>query len=328
MRSLFTGLILLTSFSYAQQVTEFPVNVNSNFRGLSVYADDSFWLCGSKGKVGRYDNGNVSWRSPDSTLDFRSIYAWDSQTAVVANAGSPAYIFRTSDGGLNWSKVYEDKDSLAFIDALSFKENSEHGWALCDPVNGKFVLLKSDDKGKSWIKLQDELLPPAVKGEAAFAASNSALQITSEGTIYICTGGSNARIIYSENNCKTWNSINIPIISGEPSQGIFSMAVHENKIYMGGGDYRNERADSANYSVLDLKTKTAMNVISRPSGYRSSIDVSNKGVIICTGPTGTEVNTGNAFIPTKIGGFNVVVIRGEKAYLAGKNRAVSFLINR
>ena len=87
-------------------------DIKSSFRALSVVDDKVAWVGGSKGSIGRSRDGGKTWSIKKvqgfEELDFRSVYAIDSLTAIIANAGSPAHIFRTTDGGKNWKSVYEN----------------------------------------------------------------------------------------------------------------------------------------------------------------------------------------------------------------------------
>lgn len=121
-------LLVLPAISVAQQphwkyIT--PVT-RASFRGLSVIDDSVAWIGGTNGYVGRTTDGGDTWRFGQvdgyEQCDFRSVYAFDAQHAVIANAGAPAFILLTADGGLHWKKVYENQDTAAFIDGLSFRD--------------------------------------------------------------------------------------------------------------------------------------------------------------------------------------------------------------
>src|SRR5271165_5371132 len=88
------------------------IDVKSSFRALSVVNDRVAWVSGSNGWIGRSTAGGKNWSFSQmknfESLDFRSLYAFDSLNCVIANAGSPAYIFRTSDGGKTWTTVYQN----------------------------------------------------------------------------------------------------------------------------------------------------------------------------------------------------------------------------
>ena len=86
------------------------IDTNYSFRGLSVVDDSVAWVSGIKGVVGKSTNGGIKWTFTQvkgfEKWDFRSLYAFNSNEAVIANAGSPAHILRTNDGGKNWDILY------------------------------------------------------------------------------------------------------------------------------------------------------------------------------------------------------------------------------
>src|SRR5579862_5029690 len=99
-------LILLIASSFEKSFCQdykwqnVVTDIKSSFRALSVVDDKVAWVGGSKGSVGRSRDGGKTWSIKQvadfEELDFRSVYAIDSLTAIIANAGSPAHIFRTT----------------------------------------------------------------------------------------------------------------------------------------------------------------------------------------------------------------------------------------
>src|SRR5262249_36019260 len=124
--------------------TKVQTNMDASFRGLSVVDWYTAWVGGTNGVVGRSTDEGKNWTFTRvkncEKCDFRSVYAFDSLNAVIANAGSPAHIFRTGDGGKTWRMVYEQKDSAAFFDGIDFW-NDEDGVIYGDPIDGKMLLL-------------------------------------------------------------------------------------------------------------------------------------------------------------------------------------------
>ena len=64
-------------------------------------------------------NGGNNWSFTQvkgfEKADFRSLYAFNAKAAVIANAGSPANILVTNDGGLHWQVVYTNTDLCCFF---------------------------------------------------------------------------------------------------------------------------------------------------------------------------------------------------------------------
>ncbi len=102
--------------------------------------------------------------------------AFDADTAFLLSIGPGALsrIYKTSDGGASWALRYQNADPKVFLDALAFWD-PEHGIALGDPVDGRFVILTTDDAGLSWRRIPSDGMPEALPSEGAFAASGTCL---------------------------------------------------------------------------------------------------------------------------------------------------------
>ena len=97
---------------------------STSLRGLSVVNDNVAWVSGSKGTVGKTNNGGKTWKwitvKGFEKNDFRDIEAFDAVTAVIISVAEPAYILKTNDGGDSWKVVYENKGKGMFLDAMEF----------------------------------------------------------------------------------------------------------------------------------------------------------------------------------------------------------------
>ena len=102
-----------------------------------------------------------------------NIYAISANIAFVTTSPAATFIYRTLDGGANWTQVYTD---AGFIDAIQMVSPSE-GYALGDPVGGRWVILQTLDGGATWNRLV-AAEPPAGATEAGW--NNSMLIVGSE----------------------------------------------------------------------------------------------------------------------------------------------------
>lgn len=295
-----------------------------SFRGMSVPSDSIVWVSGNKGTIGiTVDCGeNWQWLEVEGyeNLDFRSIHAFDKNEAFIANAGSPAYILRTSDGGETWEKVFEDIREQSFLNGISFWDTL-NGIAFGDPIEGRLQLVRTTDGGKNWENISEQSDVSMKSGEVAFAASGTAMRLGSDGKIWIGTGGSQARLLFSYNYGANWNAYNVPIEQGEASQGIFSIAVYNDRqVIAVGGDYTNDRN---NNNVIRMTSNGS--VWSAPktrlSGFKSSVDFINEEQVIATGTSGTDmsIDGGETWRFLSERSFNVVKAspNGEAVFLAG-----------
>ena len=133
---------------------------------------------------------------------------------------------------------YSDKRSGFFLDSLAC-DSKVHCVALSDPVEGKFLVLSTDD-GEHWKELPRDKMPAALPKEGAFAASGTAISICESGEIYFGTGGPASRIFRSKDQGRSWTVTEIPIAGGSPSSGVFSVVCYDRgyNIVAVGGDYQ------------------------------------------------------------------------------------------
>jgi len=335
MKILFFLLLFISLNGFGQVFHLHNVNtgLDASFRGLSVVDDSIAWVAGTNAFVGRTANAH-SWNFRQvkgyEKCDFRSIYAFDARTAVIANAGSPAYILWTQDGGANWQEVYRNEDSAAFFDGIDFWNNKE-GIIYGDPINGRMLLLRTDDGGKTWKELPSASRPLLEKGEASFAASGTNIRCTGKGKVVVATGGKISRLFISDDKGRNWQHLNTPILQGNNSTGIFSFAFSDDKhAVIVGGDYKNDtlRKDHVFYTTDGGKTWLRP---TRPTGgYRECVEYLNSKTLIATGPNGTDISYNNGMdwepLPDSEG-FHVVrkSRKGHLVILAGKNGKLALL---
>jgi len=260
--------------------------VTADLRAVNAVDQETAWASGTGGTWLRTSDAGRTWSSGTvpgaEQLDFRSLAAFDGRGAIVLSAGSPARMFRTADGGASWREVYRNEAPGIFFDALRFADESR-GYALADPIGGRFVLLETTDAGDSWTELPG---PQARPGEGAFAASNSALAVRGD-VLWFATGGSAARVFRSADRGRTWTGTEVPAPSGAPSRGVFSLAfVDELRGALVGGDYQAPDEPGAFATTGDGGiTWTAGEP---PGGYRSSVVFLGTTRLVVTGTSGTD----------------------------------------
>src|SRR5205085_12232413 len=130
---------------------------DANLRGISAVSDPVAWASGTKGTVLRTVDYGSSWQKltvPGAeALDFRDIQAFDDKTAFVlaAGPGQQSRIYKTEDSGQHWQLQFTNQEPKAFYDCFAFWDR-QHGIALSDSVDGKFLFLSTSD-GKTWSSL-------------------------------------------------------------------------------------------------------------------------------------------------------------------------------
>jgi gamma-glutamyltranspeptidase/glutathione hydrolase len=224
-----------------------------------VAADGAIWASGTKGTVLRSTDGGTSWELhaiPDAaSLDIRDVEATSATTAYAMVAGADTgRIYRTTDGGTSWLRQYDDTRKGVFLDGVAFWD-ATHGIAAGDPMDGRFLVLRTEDGGAHWAQLAPATSPSALPGEAAFAASGTAIVVGPAGRAWLATGGATgggtmARVFRSTDYGQSWEASDTPIPAGTPSTGIFSVAFGDslNGIAVG-GDYTNPGAGRPNVAV-------------------------------------------------------------------------------
>jgi photosystem II stability/assembly factor-like uncharacterized protein len=221
------------------------VDTQSDFRGLCVVSPDVAWVSGTKGTYARTTDRGKTWSVGTvpgaDKLDFRAVKGFGRATAYLLSAGpgDASRIYKTTDGGKSWVMQFKSADPAAFLDAIAFWDE-KNGIALGDPVKGQFQLLVTADAGSSWKPLAAKVLPPALPGEGAFAASGTCLATRGDKDVWFATGGArSARVFRSRDRGQTWEVSETPVAAGAESAGIFSIAFRDKDHGMiVGGDYR------------------------------------------------------------------------------------------
>lgn len=272
-----------------------PTGVTARFRGLSAVSRNVAWASGSLGTVLRTTDGGRSWQnvSPPGVADlqFRDIEAFDARNAVILSIGDGelSRVYRTTDGGATWTETFRSTEPTAFYDCMAFFDR-RNGLAMSDPVGGKFRILSTSDGGASWNILPNDGMPPALTGEAAFAASGQCLSADGSRDAWITSGGPQARVFHSRDRGLHWTVSATPLASS-PSAGAFATAFRDGDGIVVGGDFANPTngvdalAISRNSGRTWDKPKTA------PAGYRSGVIWYPllRTVAFAVGPTGSDI---------------------------------------
>jgi photosystem II stability/assembly factor-like uncharacterized protein len=297
----------------------------ASLRGLSAVSDRIAWASGMRGTVLRTIDGGATWQlmtvpGADS-LDFRDVEAFDAHRAYVLSIGngSASRIYKTEDGGRTWALQFTNPDTAAFYDCMDLW-SAERGLALSDPVQGRFRILGTSDGGATWTELPSERIPPALPGEAAFAASGTCLVVAGPDNAWIASGGAReARVYRSGTGGINWQVAATPIRSEMASRGIFSIAfADERRGIIVGGDYQNPRDTVSNVALTDDGGATWRLATGRPMGYRSAVAYVPGTAgrhVVTVGSTGSDYSTdgGETWTPVDTIGLNTVAFAERSA---------------
>jgi photosystem II stability/assembly factor-like uncharacterized protein len=245
-----------TAFSIAQDVHQPKLtaqNSGTNQLLISVSPVNAsiVWASGTGGTYVVTTNGGETWKAAvvpgAENLQFRDVYAVSDRIAYLLSIGNDTNSFRiykTVDGGRNWTIEFENETVNAFYDCFAFWTPTR-GIAHSDSVNGVFPELRTTN-GLSWESIAGNM-PPALPGEASFAASGTCVAAQGESNAWIATGGSSvARILATRDGGNTWKAYDTPLVSS-PSAGAISVAFRNpSDGIVGGGDLaNNDRAETA-----------------------------------------------------------------------------------
>ena len=326
-RTLLLLLLLIGKFSFSQTVQILTSGTKTSIRGLSVVDDQTIWASGSGGMVARSTNGGVSftWTKVPGfeKAEFRDIEAFDSNKAIIMAIDSPAYILKTTDGGLTWKTAYKNNTRGMFLDAMDFSDE-RHGIVVGDPIGGKFFLAETTDGGDSWKEISRGNRPAADSGEACFASSGTNIRLLKNGNTVFISGGLSSHLYAN------YKRMQLPLIQGKESTGANSVAIKDQKnMIVVGGDFNTKDSATKNCFITRDGGKHWMAPARPPHGYRSCIEYIMENTWLSCGLNGVDITQdgGNTFTQISKDGFHVCrkAKNGNAVYFAGGNGRIGIL---
>ncbi|MEC3908346.1 oxidoreductase [Tamlana sp. 2201CG12-4] len=296
-----------------------------SIRAIALYNNEVLCFAANNNTIGKVDlrsGERVIGQQKYDSLDiqFRSI-AFSSSNFYALSVSNPALIFNNHK-----ALVYQENHSKVFYDSMDFW-NDQEGIAIGDPTDDCMSIIITRDGGNTWNKLSCDVLPKALEGEAAFAASDTNIAIVGHHT-WVATGGKASRVLYSPDKGKTWEVFDTPIVQGKATTGIYSIDFYDE--YNGfaiGGDYTRPDDNAANKMRTTDGGKTWELVAQNESpGYRSCIQFipnSEGEKLIAVGFKGIDYsnNSGSSWKPLSDEGFYTIrFLNDSVAYAAGKGR--------
>jgi photosystem II stability/assembly factor-like uncharacterized protein len=268
-------------------------------QAVSAVDDSVVWVSGHRATWARTTDGGATWlpgtmTGADSVLQFRDVHAVSASAAylLAAGNGDRSQIYKTADAGRTWQLQWVNRDTSAFYDCFAFWD-ADHGVAVSDAVNGRLIVIRTEDGGTHWDRMPDRALPPALAGEGAFAASGTCLVAHGRSLAWIGTGApTGARVYRTADRGRHWSVAETPVISGRAT-GIATVAFRDERhgIVLGGrlAD-PNDRTDSV-VAVTDDGGGT-WRLVARPtfsgSVYGSAYVPGLLPAVVAAGPKGLD----------------------------------------
>ena len=304
MRSILSFLTILVLFSCTQEPKKQPFQTveitpvledSVSIRAITFLDARTLAFAGSNGIYGTVDvNSNqvrTSKQNYDSiTPSFRAV-GGTSEDFFMLSVESPALLYKTGDQG-KMELVYTEEGEGVFYDSLTFWDDTE-GIAVGDTVEGCLSIIITRDGGNSWVKIPCSDLPEGIVGEGAFAASNSNIAVQGNK---VWIGTTEGRVYYSGDRGMTWEIQKTPIISEEPTQGIYSMDFFdENMGFAIGGDYTQPESNNANkIKTVDGGKTWQLIADGQEPGYKSCVQFvpnSDGDALVAIGFTGISYSS-------------------------------------
>jgi len=199
---IYTLVILAFVSSVSAQWSEQTSGVTTILYSVSAVDNSVVWICGAGGKVLRSTNGGTTWNlttSPNAALDLYNIWGVDANIAFVTGSNTTAYVYKTVNGGANWTLVFSQVGG--FMNVI-LKVGVVNTYVIMgDPVGGRWSLFMTENSGTTWDSTG--LYIPQAGTETGY--NNSGIAIVSGMNEYVYIGTNNTRI-YKWVNGNTWTA--------------------------------------------------------------------------------------------------------------------------
>jgi photosystem II stability/assembly factor-like uncharacterized protein len=229
---LFVGF---TGVAHSQWTASGTIVFQGSYPSVSVPSPSVCWIVGGLNSpmVFRTTNGGLNWVSlPTNGLQVKAlmcVWAIDENTAFVGDGGDAqgttggdATISKTTNGGQNWTAVFNTGGTGGFFNGIIFsRSNPQNGFAQSDPPAGvgtPYYVQKTTNGGVNWTLSN----PPGVSGNAS--GQNSLMMV--DNNFYGFGMNAASQVYMTSNGGTTWFSG----LLGVSGTFIASLSFHENKL--------------------------------------------------------------------------------------------------
>ena len=199
----------------------------NRLQAISPVTPQIVWASGLGGTFVVTSDGGRTWRAgvvPGAeALQFRDVEGVNARVAYLLSAGvgTDSRVYKTEDGGESWTLQFQNEDPNGFYDCFAFW-TQKRGITMADAIDGRFPVIRTTD-GNTWDDIGSQL-PPALAGEAAFAASGTCAATQGAQRGWLATGGAErARVLATIDGGDTWTAYDLPIVQGTPTSGALSV---------------------------------------------------------------------------------------------------------
>lgn len=216
---LFSFICFLASLNVKAQWLAQKSGVTGRLVGAKAVSDDIVWVGGQGGAVLLTTDGGKNWINhplPDVNLRVTSIEAFDTKTAVAVCISTTNtlgfFIYRTTDGGATWTKLYDAPKS--FGDAIRFFD-SKNGIAIGDPDTDRLFywhILLTSDGGATWNRLDSAKIPAPYGDKLEQGVSNGMDVIGNHVWFGTINGGTSTffpHVYHSSDKGNTWEAVSV-----------------------------------------------------------------------------------------------------------------------
>ena len=148
-------------------------------------------------------DGGTSWTTGtfDAGTGLSQLFAWNADTCwALFNTGSTQGIYKTVNGGTNWTKKGTAYSSSSFADAFWFFDN-HNGVAIGDPNGGYFEIYTTSDGGETWTRVPSANIPAPATGEYGITGD-----VSGYGSHDVWFGTNAGNIFHSTDKGLHWTS--------------------------------------------------------------------------------------------------------------------------
>jgi photosystem II stability/assembly factor-like uncharacterized protein len=179
------------------------------------------WVSGQGATWTRTTDGGRNWTAGvvpgDTALEFRDVHAQSAREAwlLAAGPGDRSRIYHTTSGGTTWQLQWTNDEPAGFYDCFDFWDE-KRGAVYGDAVGGSLRVLTTNDGGRTWRRVANDRLPPALPGEGGFAASGTCITAGPDGRAWIATGnGPRSRVLTTLDYGESWSAVETPVAAAE-----------------------------------------------------------------------------------------------------------------